>query len=163
MTLTAGAIVSAKWTCVSQREDYEDFLRRHVVLFCRGNGDLTLQCAMDADSCREPVHASGAGLCTGVVGQVCWRAGRAGGLGRVHSDRRGGGIFFDCDWRGSLFFSREARTGEGFGRVSGFSPWRSLFFGCEGKFPSRRGGRAGPFETQGKQAPPLQIQKPSLE
>ncbi len=128
MTLTAGAIVSAKWTCVSQREEYEDFLQRHVVLFCRGDGDLTLQCAMDADSCRESVHACGAGLRTGVVGQVCWRAGRAGGLGRVQSDSGGGGIFFDCDWRGSLFFSREARTGEGFGRVSGFFPWQRLFF-----------------------------------
>ncbi len=47
MTLTAGAIVSAKWKCVLQREDNEDFLQRHAVLFCAWDGDFVFLRALD--------------------------------------------------------------------------------------------------------------------
>jgi hypothetical protein len=62
-------------------------------------------CALDAHSGGECFYACGFGICAGLVVEICSRTGGAGGLGRVHIDGGGGGIFFDCDWDGGVLFS----------------------------------------------------------
>ena len=69
-------------------------------------------CALDGDSDGECLYACGIGICAGLIVEICSGAGRAGGLRRFHIDGGGGGIFFDCDWDGGVFFPGEAGVGK---------------------------------------------------
>ena len=72
-------------------------------------------CALDADSDGECLYAYGFGICAGLVVEICGSAGGAGGLGCIHIAGGGGGIFFDGDWDGGVFFSGKEGPEKDFG------------------------------------------------